>query len=42
MTNFKEQRISIKLGKNTSEMHEMPATAFGDNTMRSRKHDESL
>ena len=35
MTNLKKQRICMKLGKTTSEMHEMPATAFGDNAMRS-------
>jgi len=41
MTNLKEQRIWIKLGKTTSETHEMSSTAFGDNTMRSLKRDES-
>ena len=42
MTNLKEQRICIKFGKTMSETHEMPTKAFGDNTMGSRKRDESL
>jgi len=42
MTNLKEQRICIQLGKTMSEIHEIPTTAFGDNTMRSRKCEGSL